>query len=407
MVANATLGPVPRLLLDVTRLAYRRVTATLPTGIDRVGLEYVRHYGARARAVLSLGPFSALLAPADSAALFAALLDPAASARGLALWLAAKSILWRWIASPARGDVLVNTSHTGLENAHYGATLRARGVRTLVMVHDLIPLTHPQFCRTREPALHRTRMRCAAGASAVVANSSHTLEEFEAFCRGQGLAVPCSRVARLGAGLPQLQPGPPPLAAPYFVVLGTIEPRKNHAMLLRLWQRLAVALGDRAPRLVVIGQRGWMCEEVCAQLAAGSNPAVTWIERCADGELATWLAHASALLFPSFAEGYGLPAVEAAALGVPLIASDLPVLREILGDIPDYAAPEDEERWQLLVAEHTDTAGARRRAQMGRLRDFEPSTWAQHFAIVSALIAELRDARASGAPVEDATPEAP
>lgn len=397
MLANATLRLVPRILLDVTRLLYRRVTGSLPTGIDRVGLEYVRHYGSEARAVLSLGPFSALLSAADSRSAFDALLGPPGRTWALSAALVAKAILWRWTVPPRRGDILVNTSHTGLESARYGASLRRRGARLLAMVHDLIPLTHPEYCRPREHGKHRVRMRCAAHADAVVANSQHTLDEFSAFCRAEGLALPRARVARLGLGLSGVQPGAPPIERPYFVVLGTLEPRKNHAMLLQLWRKLAVA-GD-APVLVVIGQRGWECEQVVDLLERCRQIADVVIEKpgCGDAELATWLAHARALLFPSFAEGYGLPACEAVALRVPVIASPLAAFRETLGDIPEYAEPLDAARWEALVREYARADSGLRAAQLERMRGHSPATWAQHFAVVTALLQELRCTEPEGA----------
>src|SRR5258706_5244176 len=89
---------VPNILIDVTRLVYRRLKGKLPTGIDRVSIEYIRHYGLRegqaARAVLSLGPFNAVLSAQDSAAMFAAACI-AASLCGLALGVIGQSVPWR------------------------------------------------------------------------------------------------------------------------------------------------------------------------------------------------------------------------------------------------------------------------------------------------------------------------
>jgi glycosyltransferase involved in cell wall biosynthesis len=141
---------------------------------------------------------------------------------------------------------------------------------------------------------------------------------------------------------------------------------------------------------VVIGQRGWECEEVLALLgrsvAAGR---VVELARCPDAELRTYLRHACALLFPSFVEGYGLPLVEALALGVPVLASDLAVLREVAGDIPDYASADDLARWEALVVEYTAGDSARRAAQMERLAAFAAPTWSAHFAQVDALLGEI------------------
>jgi len=146
------------------------------------------------------------------------------------------------------------------------------------------------------------------------------------------------------------------MTAPYFVVLSTIEPRKNHWFLLQMWRRLVETMGDSAPRLVIIGQRGWECENVAYMLERSEKLKgfVFEYSNCTDEELATYLHHAQALLFPSFAEGYGMPLVEALAFGVPVIASDLPVFREVAGEIPEYVDPLDGKRWAELVKEYTN-----------------------------------------------------
>src|SRR5205823_1812943 len=114
-------------------------------------------------------------------------------------------------------------------------------------------------------------------------------------------------------------------AVPYFVVLSTIEPRKNHELLLRLWQRLAERHGAAAPRLVLVGHRGWENDAVFKLLDSlrGNSPHVVECPDLDDAALAAVLRGARALLSPSFAEGFGLPVVEALALGTPAIASDI------------------------------------------------------------------------------------
>ncbi len=381
-----------RFLIDITRVAYRRFRDRHPTGIDRVGLAYVSGYGDRARAVLSLGPFSAVLSARDSRLAFGLLASGRALPKSIVFRVLAKAFLWQWFAFDVRGALLLNVVHTGLESPHYAFLLRLRGARMLAFVHDLIPLSHPEYFRPGELGRHGVRMELTAKiAHAVVANSTHTLGEFERFVRSRGLRMPPATVARLGPGLPTAPPGPRPLAQPYFVVLGTIEPRKNHAMLLHLWRRLAERHGERAPRLAVIGHRGWECEHV-ADLLERCLPlrgVVVELPDCDDAQAVTWLAHAQAVLYPSFVEGYGLPLLEALVHGVPAIASDLEVFREVAGDVPEYVDPLDAPRWEALVLEYAREASAARQAQLARLRAHAPMTWEAHFREVDAFLASL------------------
>ena len=179
----------------------------------------------------------------------------------------------------------------------------------------------------------------------------------------------------------------------YLVVLGTIEPRKNHLLLLQVWRQLIEELGLAAPRLVIIGQRGWECEQVVDLLDRCEvlRGVVLEKNRCSDAEMATWLFHAQALLFPSFIEGYGMPLVEALQMGVPVLASDLPVFREIAGDIPEYLHPIDGVGWRRLILEYAKCGGAARRAQCVRLCGFLSPTWEQHFVVVETLLAQVSE----------------
>ena len=111
--------------------------------------------------------------------------------------------------------------------------------------------------------------------------------------------------------------------------------------------------------------------------------------RCNDAELANYLHHAQALLFPSFVEGYGMPLIEALAAGVPVVASNLAVFREFAKDIPDYADPLDPQRWLALIREYSSPTSAQRAAQVKRMRLFQIPTWDQHFALLESLLLQL------------------
>jgi len=107
---------------------------------------------------------------------------------------------------------------------------------------------------------------------------------------------------------------------------------------------------------------------------------------CSDGELASWMLHAQALLFPSFAEGYGMPMVEALQLGVPVLASKLPVFREIAGHVPEYLDPIDGLGWSNAILAYADSNGSARSQQCARIGKFRAPTWREHFEVVESLL---------------------
>ena len=227
----------------------------------------------------------------------------------------------------------------------------------------------------------------------IIANSAATLAELNAYVELNCLPSVPAVVALLAPARLPLPSVNLPLNKPYFVMLGTIEPRKNHWIILHLWRQLIESLGDEAPRLVIIGQRGWECENVVDLLDRCDALRGFVIEqsRCTDTQLSTWLHHAQALLFPSFAEGYGMPLVEALSVGLPVIVNDLPAFREIAGDIPEYVEALDGVGWKALILAYAQSAHPKRVAQLERLEHFIVPTWDAHFEQVERLLADVND----------------
>jgi glycosyltransferase involved in cell wall biosynthesis len=176
--------------------------------------------------------------------------------------------------------------------------------------------------------------------------------------------------------------------------VGTIEGRKNHRLLLEIWSRLIDRLGAETPRLLIIGQRGWEAEDVFRLLDANEKlrDHVVELSNCADEEVARHLASARALLFPSDAEGYGLPLIEAIGMGVPVIASDLPVFREIAGDIPMFLSAGDDEAWERAILDYVNPSCEDRLRQLRLGSTFCLPDWDSHFAGVERCIEMLSSA---------------
>ena len=342
----------PQPVIDVTRLVARLMKGRLPTGVDRVCLTYVQRYANRARAALHRGRFNIILPGAASRQLFALLLEPPRNLTRRVVALVARAALFAWRDRSCAGSMLLNIGHSGPEQPQYVAWLRRRGLRPVFMIHDVIPVTHPEYCRPPERQRHMRRLDAVLRtASAVITNSGATLRALSEYARSRGLAMPPTIAAPLAASAFSADSEQRPLAEPYFVMLSTIEPRKNHWMILQVWRRLVELHGAAAPRLVIVGQRGWECENVLDLLERCESLRGFVLEKsiCSDSELVAHLRHARALLFPSFVEGYGLPLVEALDLGVPVLASDLPVFREIVADIPEYLDPLDAIGWMKCI----------------------------------------------------------
>lgn len=382
------------MLIDITRLADRFLQDRYPTGVDRVSLQYLQHFMGRAYALVRFAGRWVELGRADSQRVFEILLDGDPAERSVLRRCVARGYVLAWRRKHC--GVLFNTGHSGLDRVDYAVRVARRGLKPVFFLHDLIPISHPEYCRAGEADRHHQRLETMLSVGkGLIVNSTATSDELMAYADARGVAVPPCAVALLA---PAKLPEPyhtRPLDKPYFVVLSTIEPRKNHLLLLHVWRQLVAELGDAAPQLVVIGQRGWECEQVVDLLdrCEALRGHVVELSRCDDRELATWLAHAQALLFPSFIEGFGIPLVEAMMLGVPVIASDLPVFREIAGDIPRYLDPLDGPGWRQSVLEFMQTESVARQIQIGRMASYAPPTWKQHFEVVEDLLRTI-DARA-------------
>ena len=383
------------LLLDVSRLVWRRWAGVRPTGIDRICMAWLAHFADQVQATLLHRHGRQILGVAASRALFEVLGQadqpqvPLYRQRlQLAAWVLRHGA-HEWQSLPGRGRLWLNVGHTGLDLPGLADWVLATDVKPMLMVHDLIPITHPEYCRLGEADRHRRRMATAlAIAHGLIGNSENTIASLAWFAATEGVALPPCLVAWPGTSqLPMLAKRPD---CNDFVILGTIEGRKNHALLLDVWKRLIARFGEEAPRLLIIGRRGWACDEVLALLDAGGfGSRVRESGPLDDAGIAGKLAGARALLFPSRAEGYGLPLVEALDAGVPVIASDLTVFREIGQGVPDLLPPDDVDGWLDAIMAYAAPGSAARAAQMQRLQGFHAPDWDGHFRKVMPFLDQL------------------
>jgi glycosyltransferase involved in cell wall biosynthesis len=416
-----------RVLFDITRLL-KRDPAAQPTGIDRVTLAYGRWLVGRAdldiapvanvggrRLAVSMATLEALLSracaatgrPAEDHATWGRLTDalqtsPSAPIRSrgdlvpLSARLAARTrtglraALSRLAPLP-RGDVYLNVSHAGLEHRRLLAEAAQEGLRPIVMVHDLIPITHPHLCAEGAAQRHRRRIESVLTSGAeILVNSITTADSVTAYAMAHGHDTPEPIIARLGIETAFRRAVEPLEAArPYFVAVGTIEPRKNLAFLLSLWEALDTELGQRTPHLVLVGRRGWEKRAVLDALDRSPVARRLVLEAgdLPDPALAKLVAGARALLAPSLVEGFDLPTLEALSLRTPVIASDIDAHRELARGAL-LLDPSDRAGWLAAL-----TNASAERAEAPR---FSPPTWRAHFDIVGEVLGLARRWDAAG-----------
>jgi len=137
----------------------------------------------------------------------------------------------------------------------------------------------------------------------------------------------------------------------FAVYCSTIEIRKNHITLLRVWQHLMPILGDRLPTLVLCGRWGWMVEEVEQYLAEHPELAtkVSFLSGISDPQLAWLYQNARFGVFPSLAEGWGLGAAECLDFGLPVLISDAPALAEATQGLMPVIPAVDLDGWTAAI----------------------------------------------------------
>jgi len=234
-----------------------------------------------------------------------------------------KALLWRW------------------KNA---------GVKVGFLVHDLLPVTHPEYFPPGAAALHTRWLEAISAFDLAVCVSSATADELRDWLATQDarqqrpLQIEYSHNgADVAASVPSS--GLPSDAkkrlrllrtGTSFVMVGTVEPRKGHADVLDAFERLWAGGADI--NLVIVGKKGWMVDDLAKRIYASAEyeKRLFWLESVSDEYLESIYAASACLIAASYTEGFGLPLIEAARHCLPVIARDIPVFREVAGAHASY-----------------------------------------------------------------------
>ncbi len=383
-------------VLDLSR-TFSRLGRGIATGIDRVERAYLQENIRREGWGIIKTPRGFLMFEPDRLARLPDYLDrgdldgadQASTIRAIASSrmssLSIRKIMWRM----PNGLAYINVGHTNLNAKTMRAMMEMPDHTKVVFIHDTIPIDHPDFQTEAARAKFVERLTTVINfAHHIVVPSDDVRENVEKRMVGTGHRVPVT-VAPLGVDL-----GPVPVDRetsdkPYFVVIGTIEPRKNHALLLDIWERMNRKMDEsRIPELRIIGARGWRNDEVIKRLDTSPIMGRTVFELgpLPDKEMKRQLAGATGLLFPSLAEGFGLPPFEAASYGVPTITSPLRPTEIHLGDMAIYADPDDMYQWFQAIRELASEDLGKHSRRRADLLAYRLPTWEKHFDLVFDLI---------------------
>lgn len=337
--ANAELCAVPRLLIDVTRINENDPR----TGIERVIKNIIRE-----------------LALSDSKNLHIELVYLQTGrlwrANGLAesiFELPKHSLNINTEISPRNGDILLMLDTSWVQFPDFYpifSRIKRAGGKITTVVYDLIPLHYPDTCHQVVLDIFSQWLNQAVHQSdQIICISKTVADDVSAYLDSIALSEQCRPKVdyfHLGADLPKIESESNVRSDtrqflksdsnPLYLMVGTIEPRKGHAFVLDAFDQLWSTGVEM--RLCIAGKEGWNVSEVTRRIRTHPKLGKTlfFLENPSDAEINLVYQSSTSLITASIAEGFGLPVVEAALHGIPVLASDIPVFREVGGNGAEY-----------------------------------------------------------------------
>ncbi len=311
----------------------------------------------------------------------------------------------------APGDIMLMLGATW-SHPDYGRLIsrkcKANGLRFAMLVHDLIAIRRPEWS---DRVVVRTFRNWICGVlplcDIVFAVSRATAADVEAFAREQAIRLPGAVVTLpLGSELPHT-PGarsghlPPP--ASYVLVVSTIEARKNHLLLFRVWRRMLEELPRaQVPTLVFAGRIGSLVADLMQQIANTDNLGgkLLIVESPSDAELASLYDGCLFTVFPSFFEGWGLPVTESLGFGKACLIANRTSLPEAGGDLVRSFDPDNLHDAYAVIRDTIEDRAGLAVWEARIRREFKPVSWS---TTVDGLLEGMGDPL-SIAPLTVATP---
>ena len=291
-------------------------------------------------------------------------------------------------ASPD-GAIYLNIGHLSYVAPFLEPLLRQRrDLRPIYLMHDVIPIEFPDMvvpiARRLETIMLAQMRRHAVG---LIFNTEAAKRPALAVLGRdpppEAVTIPCPLAPVFLTREPEF---PAIRALNYFVICGAIEPRKNHAVLLRAWEILRMRHGAATPKLLIIGSAAAAGHAIMAELRAleAATDHIVLASGLSSPAVRRLVAHARAMLMPSFAEGFGLPVIEALSQGTPVLANDTAVMREAAGRHATYLDAFDATAWADAIDHLMQVGGA-----PDQVAGFAAITRAAYFEAVQRFLEEV------------------
>lgn len=284
-----------------------------------------------------------------------------------------------------KGGVLFDVDAVWNGNCHPRfdvlSRLSKQGVLISAFVHDVLPITNPEFFGASVPGFYSYIAANLCYADCLIASTQVTVDKLMNLANRYGAPTPCCSVSWLGSDFKSKRKaeGVSKKAqniaskGKYILCVGTLEPRKNHKLVLDAYDRKLSKIGLN---LVFAGRRGWCVDDFLARVDnhPKKDKGFYFLEGENDATIDYLYQNAWAVVFPTFDEGFGLPLVEALLHGCPCVASDVPVMREVGGSFCDYVNPESSESLEETLLGYFETPEKYENLKR-RANEFKPFLW--------------------------------
>lgn len=275
--------------------------------------------------------------------------------------------------------------------------LKEQGAKIVAHIYDIISVTHPQYCLER--GVYNFMDFIGAHlqyADDIIVNAQVTVNELKRLAMALDIELPVCHVVPLGADFGENKVVSDDQVTrelrhivggrPYILMVGTIEPRKNHKLLLDAYN---VGLKDLGYNIIFAGDMGWNMEEFAAGLKMHPdyNQRIFHLAGQNDRGIAYLYQHARFLAFCSYVEGFGLPLIEGIMRGTMVIAADIPVSREVAGDYCVWF-PQDDAKALCSAVEYYHKNEDEYLKRKGMLKQFRCTTWEQCGEMMREVIEE-------------------
>lgn len=273
--------------------------------------------------------------------------------------------------------------------------LKKQGVRIVAHIYDIISITHPQFCLER--GVYNFMDFIGAHlqyADDIIVNAQATVDELQKLTQRLKISLPPCHVVPLGADFSKQEivaeeqvPKNVVEAVqdrPYILMVGTIEPRKNHKLLLEAYDK---GLKEMGYNIIMAGYMGWNMEEFEQKLESHPDygKRIFHFTGLDDRAIAFLYQHAKFLAFCSYTEGFGLPIIEAIQRGTPVLAADVPVSREVGGDYCVWFEQDNAKELCEAVRGMTDSTDWYEKLRNNN-KYFHAATWEKCYSMVDKVL---------------------